>query len=86
MLLFVYLSNIYLIFSVGARNFHSRRTRKEKSAPKIGEYFRRRKMESIYVACFRSVCHGPSALGMTGTSQEPCRDICAIWQQWASKG
>ena len=54
---------IYVIFSdtfiYGARNFHSRRTRNEKSAPKTDADFRRRKMESIYGAGFWSVSHGP---------------------------
>ena len=57
---------IYLIFSdmkmfiYGARNFYSRLTLNEKSAPKTGTDFRRQKMESIYGAGFWSVCHGPN--------------------------
>jgi len=51
-LLFVYISNISDMFIYGTRNFHSRCTRNEKSAPKTSADFRREKMESIYGAGF----------------------------------
>jgi len=43
------------MFIFGARNFHFRHTRNEKSVPKNGADFRCRKMESIYGFGFWSV-------------------------------